>query len=511
MKCSLRALAFSLSALVLVACDPQDGSGVDSRVGLNGLVVDGRIAGATVWVDLNNNNDRDAGEPRAFTDSDGYFSYNPLTGMNYCALPSSAFEFRFCLRHGSSQDGLVIRARGGRDLVTGERLRGTIALQTTLEQAAKRSSTPNIMSPFTSLLAAAESAAQREALMTALGLDAADLTTDFSAAETAEQLEMLANANVIQAIQHLVSDMTGDGVSSEQRAVNQWLIMQTMASYIVDEEKPPMDFVDADIAVLTDLFGDVSMGRREIADTTLAALSSFYEELNLEAPGDDDQIEGRLLASEVMYLMVRRAIRENNVAIETTVTATVDFDALVSLFANDLNVEYDLPGIADALIDGDDVATASDDNALGTLPTGWQGQYLVIGLQGEDEVFVRYIDGKTTDTNGPMATCVRLDDGDIRYFRGNWAKPQSVESWIELEDLLTSTVIARDSILRKLTDDEFKETVENSILDGDQGNKVYDYEQTASDNLNTSGPNRSPRARPRSQQDCEGLFDDLVF
>ncbi len=57
--------------------------------------IDGYLAGASVYVDQNANGKLDAFEPRALTDSEGYFSYNHRTGTNYCA---DGGLNQFCLR-----------------------------------------------------------------------------------------------------------------------------------------------------------------------------------------------------------------------------------------------------------------------------------------------------------------------------------------------------------------------------------------------------------------------------
>ncbi|WLD59264.1 hypothetical protein NFC81_05655 [Salinispirillum sp. LH 10-3-1] len=516
MKDILRTLYLTLASMMLVACDPQDGSGVDSRVGLNGLVVDGRIAGATVWVDLNNNNDRDSGEPRAYTDGDGYYSYNPLTGMNYCALPSSAFEFRYCLRHGSSQEGVVIRARGGRDLVTGERLRGTMALRSTLQQSSSRSSTPLLLSPYTSLLAAVDAQSDRTAILAAFDLGMNDLREDFSAPTSVAHMELLANANLLQALQHLLSDMRGDA-SSDVRSKNQLTLVRAIAAYIAENDIQPLDFTATDIEVFADLFADdVLQTRRTVAVDAFEALVAIYNELAQIPPANDDVREAGVLAAEVMYIVARTAVRNNNGGAVATITPSI-FDGLVVEFNPVADREFDLPRIATALIGGATANIAVSDNTLGTLPFPWQGNYLVIGFEdgGDTEIFVRYIDGKTTDTSGPMSTCVRLgdDDDDVRYFRGTWSKPLNVNSWIELEDYL-GPIVARESLLRIFTsvDDEdfFRETVEQSILDEDEV-KDYTYEADAATFLNTSGPNNSARARPRNRDECRVLFNNPDF
>ncbi|MEJ2074371.1 MAG: hypothetical protein P8X79_13045 [Reinekea sp.] len=135
MKAPIFALTALATSLLITACDvaSQDGNNTDSRKGMAGLVVDGRVAGGKVWVDANNNYKIDDFEPYAYTDSDGYYSYNPLTNTNYCSLPLISDEYqRYCLLYGSSIESMIIRIKGGTDLSTGERLKGIMAMRSTI-------------------------------------------------------------------------------------------------------------------------------------------------------------------------------------------------------------------------------------------------------------------------------------------------------------------------------------------------------------------------------------------
>lgn len=122
----------------LVGCGDEKGSqdvgtnapaAMDNRA-LYARVIDGYIAGANVYVDQNENGKLDAFEPRAVTDKDGFFSYNHVTGTDYCADGVSAELEKHCLRApiGASGD-LLIRVTGGYDTVTGRPFQGTLSLR----------------------------------------------------------------------------------------------------------------------------------------------------------------------------------------------------------------------------------------------------------------------------------------------------------------------------------------------------------------------------------------------
>ncbi|MBL8267834.1 hypothetical protein [Steroidobacter sp.] len=89
--------------------------------------VDGYLAGATVYVDQNENGKLDAFEPRALTDSDGYFSYNHSTNTDYCA---SGGLSQFCLRGAiAANTEVLIRVTGGYDTVTQLPFKGVLSLR----------------------------------------------------------------------------------------------------------------------------------------------------------------------------------------------------------------------------------------------------------------------------------------------------------------------------------------------------------------------------------------------
>ena len=122
---SLLSLAVAALASTLVACggtSSQDGSSRQSQ-GLEGRVtINGGLAGATIFVDLNDSASHDEEEPIAYTDSQGFFSYNPVTRTNYCRSNDPALT-RHCLRLPSLSnlpDDVTVFYLGGVNQITGE-------------------------------------------------------------------------------------------------------------------------------------------------------------------------------------------------------------------------------------------------------------------------------------------------------------------------------------------------------------------------------------------------------
>ncbi|MBM0104720.1 hypothetical protein JM946_08175 [Steroidobacter sp. S1-65] len=129
--------ATAIASLGLAACSggsqgtqdggsSNNGSGASSRT-FHARAVDGYLAGANVYVDVNGNGQLDAFEPRAITDVDGYFSYNHKTGIDYCATGGLK---QHCLRGAiDANETVLIRVTGGYDTVTQLPFKGVLSLR----------------------------------------------------------------------------------------------------------------------------------------------------------------------------------------------------------------------------------------------------------------------------------------------------------------------------------------------------------------------------------------------
>lgn len=130
-KAMLKLVFCAASLALLTACggatDEQDAPtiAVDTRITLSGVTMNGYLANALVWVDARQNNTLDGFEPFAYTDNQGFFSYNPNTGVDYCAS-NQASEQRFCLQTPTQSGTLVIKAAKGIELLSGETFRSVL-------------------------------------------------------------------------------------------------------------------------------------------------------------------------------------------------------------------------------------------------------------------------------------------------------------------------------------------------------------------------------------------------
>lgn len=143
----------------------------------SGLVIDGYLARTTVFIDSNNNGTRDAWEARAFTDNDGYYSYNPITDTDYCAENASAEQAQYCLVANIEYSEVVIRVDSGYDVTTGEPFLGQMSRR--VNASVEEDVNDSIISPITSLLTSVDTEAERSTLLTSLGIGEDDLDVDY--------------------------------------------------------------------------------------------------------------------------------------------------------------------------------------------------------------------------------------------------------------------------------------------------------------------------------------------
>ncbi|MFW8591992.1 hypothetical protein ACOI22_14380 [Glaciecola sp. 2405UD65-10] len=139
-----RLLVFALFFSMLVACggavDDQDQAQdtdnalVDSRITISALTLNGYVANALVWIDARNNNTIDGFESYAYTDAQGFVSYNPNTGVNYCATSEESLQ-RFCLQTATQSGEIIIKAAKGLELLSGESFKSVLTAKIDVQTA----------------------------------------------------------------------------------------------------------------------------------------------------------------------------------------------------------------------------------------------------------------------------------------------------------------------------------------------------------------------------------------
>lgn len=155
--------------------DPDQGSAL-STTPLSGVAIDGYLAGATVYLDISDNGERNAGEPFAITDKDGFFTTAKDGITDYCASDATVAQTRHCLRTTELGAEVVMRAYGGFDLFTGEPFNGSLSTRITVENGEVAN---KMISPLTSILTDVTDATERQNILEAYGLVESDLDQDF--------------------------------------------------------------------------------------------------------------------------------------------------------------------------------------------------------------------------------------------------------------------------------------------------------------------------------------------
>ncbi len=106
----------------------------DKSTPIAGLAMDGFIANGLVWIDIKDNDSIDGTEPTAYTDSQGYFSYNPNTGVNYCETEKAHLQ-QYCLKTGLSEGNFEVKVAKGVKVVSGVPFRNVLSTTVNLSSA----------------------------------------------------------------------------------------------------------------------------------------------------------------------------------------------------------------------------------------------------------------------------------------------------------------------------------------------------------------------------------------
>ena len=165
-------LALSLSAAILLsACggtDQDEGTISTTEQIFGGLAIDGYLARSTVFLDTNNDGTRNAWEPFAFTDNQGYYSFNPITNTNYCSDSATAAQAQYCLRTNTNLTDVVVRIDGGYDIYTGEPFIGQLSRR--LINIPDEGVDGTLVSPISSLLTSVNSETEQQVILSSLNL-----------------------------------------------------------------------------------------------------------------------------------------------------------------------------------------------------------------------------------------------------------------------------------------------------------------------------------------------------
>jgi len=274
-------LSVAITIAMLSACG---GSGQDQGVvatqaqkqSFAGLAIDGHLARAKVYIDSDNNGTRDAWEPYAFTDNDGYYSFNPKTLKDYCADNASKEDAQYCLRTERSYDNAVIRTEGGYDALTGEPFAGQLSRR--LNSVTPGSNNASLVSPLTSLTASL-SDAETAALLQKFDLKKSDLDSDYANSSGEVNNKLLNVALKLHKSVTLLSDRLGDNYSALGNEAGtpadaSFKIYEHLANEIKASDKP-----------LDEILADTSLLKRVVQQTE-NDVKALYDFKKIALPGN---------------------------------------------------------------------------------------------------------------------------------------------------------------------------------------------------------------------------------
>lgn len=177
-------------AILLTACggsEQDQGTVSQTQQVFRGQAVDGYIARATVYIDTNNDSTRNAWEPFAFTDNEGFYSFNPNNNTDYCNDNASTEQAQFCLQTNAQVTEAVIRIDGGYDVLTGEPFLGQMSRRIT--GIAKGEIQNTLITPLTSLFTYVTSQEERLALLNSLQINEAELNINYLNVDGSGQID----------------------------------------------------------------------------------------------------------------------------------------------------------------------------------------------------------------------------------------------------------------------------------------------------------------------------------
>ncbi len=450
-------LSVCLSAALLTACGgtgQDNGSPSSIKQEFSGAVLDGYLARATVFLDSNNNGTRDAWEAYAFTDNEGFYSFNSNTNTDYCADTATPQEQQYCLVSRTSHTNVVVRVDGGYDVLTGEPFLG----QMTRRVNANDQSLPtdSLISPLTSVLTSALTDEQTATMLNALGLQPGDLDTDYLNSDGSGSIDaaLLNKALTIHKAVTVLADRLTDtydeigenfGTPNDASAAVYSALADSIASIgtldgalqpnalyqILDtaEEELKAVYKRKDLTLPADMGDAVNpQSFQRIADI-VSDIAPVVDALinDTDASATIDNIAGRARALESLVI---KAVNESEVN-DATIENAVEF------FTNNSN-EPLLGALIDSLdADTADLGTLSTNDFSGTdfdsvleiaasssipanaLPITRVGgttlrlSDLFLGsapAKLDDSEVEFYFEGQAEDTNGSFTACVKVID-----------------------------------------------------------------------------------------------------
>ena len=453
------------TVLTLGACGgtgQDDGEKSATQIKGSGIAIDGYLARATVFIDSDNNGTRDPWEAWAFTDNDGYYSVNPITGVDYCAADPSSAEAEFCLETSIDYSNVVIRIDSGYDVITGEPFLGQLSRRVNAEN--QDEVTNSVVSPITSLLTNVEDEGQQETLLNALGMAESDLDVDYLDDSTGSvNAPLLNTALKIHKVVSVLSDRltdtyteigedfgTPDDASS---AVYPSLAEQIIGAGdnisledVLEDENTLVAALDAAENSLREVYerkeftlppdmGSVEdQGQFERIVDVVTEFNDVVDTL-IDVNDDEFTLEDATGGARALEALVLKTVNEEVGQQDESIDNVIDFfnvetggagsqelvDALVASLSTDqadvnsLSNNMFLPHELDSVEKINDASTFDEDVKAFTTIGGKQLRMSVLDLgqptNADDKEYEFYFNGSPTDLDGSFSACIKHIDG----------------------------------------------------------------------------------------------------
>jgi hypothetical protein len=340
-----------------LAIQVSDGSLTDTQAlmitvtdAFEGRVVDAPISGATVFVDLNGNNEQDADEPSDVTDDAGFFNVDTFT----------------------APEGVAVKviAKGGLDTKTGKALPDLALISDVPADITK----PANVTPLTTVVASVDTPEAKAQVLLAMGIDKTPeelLTTDnWAAAEAGDEVAKAAQRvnQQVGLLLQTAATVADDGDEATDISVSLAKAVAVEISTAATSDAG-IDFTSGD-ALTTVLASAVAEVALEVVveASVIAAVASSVATVNLVVadptldPLSDVAADIVQAAQEGLQTSVADVVSgEVNVADFEAATDTTQLFADVVVAVDALDTDED--GIPDALDtddDGDGVTDAKD-------------------------------------------------------------------------------------------------------------------------------------------------------
>ena len=350
----------NLYVLDVIASDGVDSTTLPVQISVldafEGRVIDGPVAGADLFVDLNCNSEKDDGEPTGTTDDNGFFKAGKVAAAAGCKPK--------------------IISRGGTDTTTGKALPDLVLVADLPADESKAVA----LTPLSTVLSSAETAAEKQQVLDTLGLSGSTpeqiLTTDSWAGSQSNTAVDIAIQRVNQQLATILAtavsvsddgDAATDNAASNTTAAALSLISQVKAvneSNTNASVQVKLDLADPAVVISAITATVAAAGRETIAAEVLAAIGKVVSDVNTAAA--DITINPTSVTAIAIATSSQNAIATDIADVVSGASSVEEFEAATTASVIFENVvvgdapDFDNDGLADVFDPDDDNDGFSD-------------------------------------------------------------------------------------------------------------------------------------------------------